>query len=226
MKVLIVDDHPIWRSAVERDLTGAGFEVVAAVGDGETAVRIAPAVRPDVALMDLQLPGQSGVATTAELVRADPELRVLMLSSSGEDADVLAAVKAGARGYLVKSASPAELVEAVRRTGDGEAVFSAGLAALVLGEYRRLKDEQLAAEPGQARTVPASGRQRYNAELTEREAEVLRLVAKGLTARQIADRLELSYRTVQNHVQNTLRKLQLHNKVELTRWAIDRGLSE
>jgi DNA-binding NarL/FixJ family response regulator len=218
MKVLIVDDHPIWRGAVERDLAGAGFEVVAAVGDGETAVRIAPAVRPEVALMDLQLPGLSGVETTAQLVRADPELRVLMLSSSGEDDDVLAAVKAGARGYLVKSASPSELIDAVRRTGAGEAVYSPGLAALVLGEYRRLQ--------GEHRANDQPGRQRYNAELTDREAEVLRLVAKGLTARQIAERLELSYRTVQNHVQNTLRKLQLHNKVELTRWAIDQGLSD
>ena len=223
MKVLIVDDHPIWRSAVERDLAGAGFEVVAAVADGETAVRIAPAVRPEVALMDLQLPGLSGVEATALLVRADPELRVLMLSSSGEDEDVLAAVKAGARGYLVKSASPAELVDAVRRTGAGEAVYSPGLAALVLGEYRRLQDERRQADRCRDEK-PA--RQRYNAELTDREAEVLRLVAKGLTARQIADRLELSYRTVQNHVQNTLRKLQLHNKVELTRWAIDQGMSE
>lgn len=212
-RVLIVDDHPIWRSAVERDLVAAGFEVVAAVGDGETAVRIAPAVRPDVALMDLQLPGLSGVAATAQLVQADPELRVLMLSSSGEDDDVLAAVKAGARGYLVKSAAPAELLDAVERTAAGQAVYSPGLAAMVLGEYRRLKDER-------------PTRQRYNAELTEREAEVLRMVAKGLTARQIAERLELSIRTVQNHVQNTLRKLQLHNKVELTRWAIDRGMSE
>ena len=212
IRVVLVDDHPIWRDAVERDLTRAGFAVAAAVADGETLLRVLGAVRPDVVLMDLQLPGMSGVEATAGVVAADPSVRVLMLSSSGEDADVLAAAKAGARGYLVKSASSAELVDAVARTAAGEAVFSPGLAALVLGEYRRL-----AAAPGPGDPVPA---------LTERETEVLRLVAKGLTAKQVADQLVVSHRTVQNHVQNTLRKLQLHNKVELTRWAIDQGLTD
>lgn len=213
-RVMLVDDHPIWRDAVERDLAAAGFEVVAAVADGESAVRVAPAVRPDVVLMDLQLPAMSGVEATAELVAQDPAVRVLMFSSSGEDADVLAAAKAGARGYLVKSASKAELLDAVRRTADGQAVFSPGLAALVLGEYRRLN-----AAPPRRDEPPVP-------ELTDRETEILRLVAKGLTARQIAERLVVSYRTVQNHTQNTLRKLQLHNKVELTRWAIEQGLTE
>jgi DNA-binding NarL/FixJ family response regulator len=209
VRVMIVDDHPIWRRAVERDLAEAGFEVVAAVGDGEAAVRIAPATRPDVVLMDLQLPAMTGVEATAHLVHADPSVRVLMLSTSGEDTDVLAAAKAGARGYLVKSAAVDELIDAVRRTAGGEAVFSPGLAALVLGEFRRMS------------TQPDDGLP----QLTSRETEILRLVAKGLTARQVAERLVLSHRTVQNHVQNTLRKLQLHNKVELTRWAIDRGLA-
>jgi DNA-binding NarL/FixJ family response regulator len=211
VRVMIVDDHPIWRDAVERDLVEAGYEVVAAVGDGAAAVRVAPAVRPDVVLMDLQLPVLGGVAATAGLVEADPAIRVLMLSASGEDADVLEAVKAGARGYLVKSAKRAELLDAVERTAAGQPVFSPGLAALVLGEYRRIADAP----------AEASGPR-----LTERETEILRLVAKGLTARQIAERLVVSHRTVQNHVQNTLTKLQLHNKVELTRWAIDRGLVE
>jgi len=210
--VLIVDDHPIWRDAVERDLRAAGFDVVAAVADGETALRLLPALRPDVVLMDLQLPGMSGVDATASIVAADSSVRVLVLSSSGEDVHVLSAAKAGARGYLVKSASSAELVDAVQRTADGQAVFSPGLAALVLGEYRRL-----AVAPAERDTAPA---------LTERETEVLRLVAKGLTARQIADELVVSHRTVQNHVQNTLRKLQLHNKVELARWAIEQGMTE
>jgi DNA-binding NarL/FixJ family response regulator len=207
-RLMIVDDHPIWRDAIERDLKLEGFDVVATVGDGETAVRIAPAVRPDVVLMDLQLPGLSGVQATGRLVAADPAIRVLMFSASGEDGDVLEAIKAGARGYIVKSAARADLVDAATRTALGEAVFSPGLAALVLGEYRRITTagEQVAPE------------------LTERETEILRLVAKGLTARQIADRFVLSTRTVQNHVQNTLRKLQLHNRVELTRWALDRGL--
>lgn len=209
-RIMLVDDHPIWRDAVERDLVAAGYQVVASVGDGETAVRLAPATRPDVVLMDLQLPVMTGVEATSQLVQLDPSMRVLMFSSSGEDGDVLAAVKAGARGYLVKSAPTAELLDAVARTAAGEAVFSPGLAALVLGEYRRVA------------TAPADAMP----QLTEREVEVLRMVAKGLTAREIADRLVISHRTVQNHVQNTLRKLQLHNKVELTRWAVEQHLTE
>lgn len=209
-KVLLVDDHPIWRDALERDLAAAGYDVVAALADAESAVRVAPAVRPDVVLLDLQLPGMSGVDAVAELVRIDASVRVLMFSSSGEDADVLAAVKAGARGYLVKSAGRDELLDAVARTAGGEAVFSPGLAALVLGEYRRIRRD----EPSPA------------AELTDREAEVLRHVSTGMSARQIAERLVVSHRTVQNHIQNTLRKLQLHNRVELTRWAIEQGLAD
>ena len=134
-----------------------------------------------------------------------------MLSASGEPQGVLDAVKAGATGYLVKSAAPAEFLDAVRRTAAGEPVFTPGLAGLVLGEYRRLA----AAPPDPDDDAPR---------LTERETEVLRLVAKGLSYKQIADRLGLSHRTVQNHVQNTLGKLQLHNRVELTRYAIERGL--
>jgi len=212
VRIMVVDDHPIWRDAVERDLTSAGFTVVAAVGAGEAAVRLAPATRPDVVLMDLQLPAMTGVEATAALVEIDSSVRVLMFSTSGEDADVLAAVKAGARGYLVKSASAPELLDAVRRTAAGQAVFSPGLAALVLGEYRRIATEPSDRNSG---LIP---------QLTDRETEVLRLVAKGLTARQVAERLVVSHRTVQNHTQNTLRKLQLHNKVELTRWAIEQGL--
>jgi DNA-binding NarL/FixJ family response regulator len=210
VRVMIVDDHPIWRDALERDLSGAGYEIVGAVGDGESAVRIAAAVRPDVVLMDLQLPGISGVQAASALVKQDPGIRILMFSASGEDGDVLAAVEVGARGYLVKSARTAELLEAVRRTAAGDATFSPGLAALVLGEYRRI-----------ARDEPTT-----TTVLTEREIEILRMVSTGLTARQIAERLVVSHRTVQNHIQNTLRKLQLHNRVELTRWAIERGLAE
>jgi DNA-binding NarL/FixJ family response regulator len=209
-RVVLVDDHPIWREALERDLVDAGFDVVGAFGDGEAAVRIAPAVHPDVVLMDLQLPGISGVEAAAAIVTADPSVRILMFSSSGEDEDVLAAMKSGARGYLVKSASRADLISAVTRTAAGEATFSPGLAALVLGEYRRI---------GRDEPSPA-------AVLTDRETEILRFVSTGMSARLIADRLVVSHRTVQNHIQNTLRKLQLHNRVELTRWAIEQGLTE
>jgi DNA-binding NarL/FixJ family response regulator len=207
---MVVDDHPLWREAVARDLAEAGFEVVATAGDGEQAVRIAPAARPDVVLVDLQLPGIDGAEVTRRLTSADQRPQVLVLSASGEHADVLQAVKAGATGYLVKSATRDELVDAVTRTADGEPVFTPGLAGLVLGEYRRMA--------GTAAPDDATPR------LTERETEVLRLVAKGLSYRQIAERLVVSHRTVQNHVQNTLGKLQLHNRVQLARYAIEQGL--
>jgi DNA-binding NarL/FixJ family response regulator len=206
---MVVDDHPMWREAVARDLGSAGFEVAASVGDGEQAVRVAGAVRPDVVVLDLQMPGISGVDAIHGLLTAHPAARILVLSASGEQQDVLEAIKAGAVGYLLKSAGRDEFLDAVRRTAAGEAVFTAGLAGLVLGEYRRL-----AAGPS-AGGAP---------QLTVRETEILRMVATGQSYRQIAQRLVLSHRTVQNHVQNTLNKLHLHNRVELMRYAIDHGL--
>jgi DNA-binding NarL/FixJ family response regulator len=218
LKVMVVDDHPMWRDAVARDLAESGFEVVATAGDGDQAVRRAKAAAPDVLVLDLNLPAKPGVQVCKELVAANPALRVLVLSASGEHADVLEAVKSGATGYLLKSASTDELLDAVRRTAVGDPVFTPGLAGLVLGEYRRLASEPASAAPG-----PDQPRA---PQLTERETEVLRLVAKGLSYKQIAERLVISHRTVQNHVQNTLGKLQLHNRVELVRYAIERGLDD
>jgi DNA-binding NarL/FixJ family response regulator len=211
---MVVDAHPMWREGVARDLTEGGFEVVATAGDGGEAVRRAPAARPDVVVLDLQLPVMSGVEVTRQLIGAGSGLRVLVLSASGEHADVLEAVKAGATGYLVKSASREELLDAVSRTALGEAVFTPGLAGLVLGEYRRLS------------TAPREPSGPEAPSLTARETEVLRLVAKGLSYKEIAERFTLSHRTVQNHVQNTLNKLQLHNRVELVRYAIEQGLAD
>jgi DNA-binding NarL/FixJ family response regulator len=207
---MVVDDHPMWREGVARDLTEAGYEVVAVAGDGAGAVRRPAASRPDVVVLDLHLPDLPGVAVIQGLLPFCA--RVLVLSASGEQQDVLDAVKAGATGYLVKSAGRAEFLAAVGRTAAGDAVFTPGLAGLVLGEYRRLAE----APRGNGEAVAPS--------LSDRETEVLRLVAKGLAYRQIAERLVLSHRTVQNHVQNTLRKLQLHNRVELARYAIEQGL--
>ena len=206
--VVVADDHPIWRDAVERDLAAAGLRVVGSAGDGDKAVRVCLATRPAVLVCDLQMPGRSGVDVTRAL--SGSPTRVLVLSASGESDDVLEAVKAGASGYLLKSAGAAELVDAVRRTAAGDAVFTAGLAGLLLGEYRRMA---AAPEPSGPR-------------LTPRETEVLRLVAKGLTSRQVAERLVLSHRTVENHVQNTLGKLALHNRAQLVRYAVEQGLAD
>jgi DNA-binding NarL/FixJ family response regulator len=211
-RVMVVDDHPMWRDAVERDLVAAGFEVVAVAADGHQALARFPAARPDVVVLDLQIPGPNGVEVTAQVLQQDPAARVLILSASGEQADVLEAVKAGATGYLVKSASREELLTAVRRVAAGDTVFTPGLAGLVLGEFRRMAEGPKAADPA--------------SELTERETEVLKMVAKGMSYKQIAERLVISHRTVQNHVQNTLRKLQMNNRVQLTRWAIEHGLDD
>lgn len=210
VRVMVVDDHPIWREAAARTLSEAGYSVVATAGNGAKALRVAAATRPDVVLLDLNLPDQPGAQVTRQLLAALPDVRVLILSASGERQDVLDAVTAGASGYLLKSAEPAELTAAVHSTAAGRAVFTPGLAGLVLGEYRRLARSEA--------PLPQAP------QLTERETEVLRLVAIGLTYPQIAQRLSLSPRTVQNHVQNTLSKLQLHNKAQLVRYALEHGV--
>jgi len=206
---MVVDDHPIWRDAVARDLEDSGFTVVATADGVAAAGRRAAVVKPGVVVMDMRLSDGSGVEATTQVLAVSPTSRVLVLSASDERDDVLEAVKDGATGYLVKSASKTELADAVRATGEGRAVFTPGLAGLVLGEHRRM-----AKTPG---ADPAAG-------LTERETEILRYVAKGLTAKQIAERLTLSHRTVENHVQATFRKLQVANRVEAARYAIEHGL--
>lgn len=221
LTVLVADDHPLWRDALVRDLEEAGFDVVGTASDGPSTVRRTRATTPEVLVLDLNLPHMRG----DEVCRAIGDLptRVLILSASGEETDVLAAVKAGASGYLVKSASPEEIREAVTATGAGEAVFTPGLAGLVLGEFREMSSR--------AKAVPEAGSSDATGpagvpELTDREVEILRYVAMGMTAKEIATDLVLSHRTVQNHVQNILGKLHLHNRVELTRFAISRGLDQ
>jgi len=209
-RVMLVDDHPMWIDALSDDLEAAGFRIVATAATGDEALRRARATRPDVLVMDLQIPDPDGATCTEILLQEFPAMHVLVISASGEREDVLRAIKAGAKGYLVKSATPDELVEGVRRTADGDAVFTPGLAGLVLGEFRRM----------------VSDAAKHNDEgpiLTTRETEVLRRVAKGMAYREIADELFVSHRTIQNHVQNVLRKLQLHNRVELTLYAIEQG---
>lgn len=212
IRVMVVDDHPMWRDAVERDLTQAGLDVVGVASNGKDALARFPAIQPDVVVLDLQIPAPNGIEVTAEVMRLDPSIRVLVLSASGESADVLAAVKAGATGYLVKSASREDLLDAVHRVAEGIPVFTPGLAGMVLGEFQR---------------SPQGGASDHvKSHLTDRETQVLKMVAHGMSYRQIAERLVLSHRTVQNHVQSTLRKLQMHNRVELTRYVIEHGLDD
>jgi len=164
---MVVDDHPIWRDAVARDLAEDGYSVVATADGVAAARRRAAVVHPDVVVMDMRLSDGDGARATAEVLAVSPSSRILVLSASDERDDVLEAVKAGATGYLVKSASKQELGDAVRATAEGRAVFTPGLAGLVLGEYRRIAQSGGTGPPGTS--VPS---------LTERETEILRHVAK------------------------------------------------
>jgi DNA-binding NarL/FixJ family response regulator len=211
IRVMVVDDHPVWRDGVRADLETAGVaEIVAEASDGGEAIEAARESMPEVVVMDLNLPTVSGVEATRQIVEESPHVRVLVLSASGEEADVLEAVKAGASGYLLKSSTGPEVVEAIRRVRGGEPVFTPSLAGLVLDEFRRVAGggEPTSSEP----------------RLTPRENEVLVLVAKGYAYKEIAERLFISVKTVQNHVQNILTKLQMRRRYELMRYAIQKGL--
>jgi DNA-binding NarL/FixJ family response regulator len=209
IRVLVADDHPVWRDGVRADLEGSGAAVVVAEArDGGEAIELAVEHMPDVVLMDLRMPSVSGVEAIRRIAELVPHARILVLSATGEEQDVLEAVKVGAAGYILKSETGGDIVDAVRRVHDGEPVFTSGLAGLVLSEFRRVAGGEGPGEPG----------------LTARENEILRLVAKGYTYREIAERLFISHKTVQNHVQNILTKLQLRKRYELMRYAIQKGL--
>jgi DNA-binding NarL/FixJ family response regulator len=208
IRVVVVDDHPVWRDGIRADIEASGIAtVVGEASDGGEAIELAHEHMPDVVLMDLGLPTVSGVDATQRIVEGTPHIKILIVSASGEEADVLEAVKVGAAGYILKSERGVDVVDAVRRVHAGEPVFTSGLASLVLSEFRRVATRD-AGEPG----------------LSPRENEVLLLVAKGYTYREIAEKLYISPKTVQNHVQNILTKLHLAKRYELMRYAIQKGL--
>lgn len=205
---MVVDDHPVWRDGIRGDLEASGVAtVVVEAGDGGEAIGLAREHTPDVILMDLRLRTVSGVDATRRIIEEAPHTKILVVSATGEEADVLEAVKVGAAGYILKSETGRDIVDAVRRIHAGEPVFTSGLAGLVLSEFRRVATKD-AGEPG----------------LSPRENEVLLLVAKGYTYGEIAQKLFISQKTVQNHVQNILTKLHLRKRYELMRYAIQKGL--
>ncbi|HEX5741640.1 MAG TPA: response regulator transcription factor [Pilimelia sp.] len=208
LRVYLVDDHAMFRAGVCAELA----DQVAVVGQAGTvaeAVAGIPAARPDVVLLDVHLPDGGGRAVLRALHGADPAVRFLALSVSDAAEDVIGVIRAGARGYVTKSISGPDLVAAVRRVADGDAVFSPRLAGFVLDAFAGNADP--AADPELDR-------------LTNREREVLRLLARGYAYKEIARELYISVKTVETHVSSVLRKLQMSNRYELSRWAADRRL--
>lgn len=203
LRVVVADDHAIWRSGVRSDL-GENFHVVGEAADAEEAIAEIRRHRPDLVLCDLNMPEGGGIRVARE---CGGDTTIVMLTVSEAERDLLDAVAAGAQGYLVKSTSAEELRHALWRAAHGEPVFSAPLAALVLGEFRRMAR---ASGPTEA--------------ISEREREVLQHVARGHSYREIGEELYISPKTVENHVRNILRKLHLNRRQELVRYAIEHGI--
>ena len=213
-RVFFVDDHGLFRTGVRSEL-GDQVEFAGEADDVEPAIALITERLPDVVLLDVHLPGGGGQAVVTAVKAAHPQVRFLALSASDAPEDVIAVIRAGARGYVTKTISGADLVDAVRRVAAGDAVFSPRLAGFVLDAF--------------AAAVPADqGSPSFDPELdqlTPREREVLRLIARGYTYKEIARELYISVKTVETHVSSVLRKLQLSTRHQLTRWAAERRLT-
>ncbi len=207
-RVVLVDDHRLFRSGVRAEL-GDGVDVVGEAADVESAVAVVRATRPDVVLLDVHLPGGGGRAVLLQLVPELPAVRFLALSVSDAAEDVIGVIRAGARGYVTKSITGPDLVAAIGRVAEGDAVFSPRLAGFVLDAF--------------STGEPPQGDEDLD-RLTQREREVMRLIARGYAYKEVAKQLFISVKTVETHVSAVLRKLQLSNRHELTRWATDRRL--
>jgi len=203
VRVVVADDHQIWRSGLRADL-GDAFAVIGEAGDADEAIAVIRREKPDLVVCDLHMPGGGGLKVAKE---CGEQTAIVMLTVSEAERDLLDAVAAGAQGYLVKSTPVDELRRALYQAAQGEPVFSPSLAALVLGEFRRMHKG-------------AGGTQA----LSEREREVLQLVARGHTYREIGEQLFIAEKTVENHVRNILNKLHLNRKQELVRYALEHGI--
>ncbi len=211
--VVIVDDHSLFRAGVRAELDGL-VEVLGDAATVEDAIRLVIEAEPDVVLLDVQMPGGGGVEVIRQVATRRPAQRFLALSVSDAAEDVIAIIRAGARGYVTKTISGAELADAVRRVAEGDAVFSPRLAGFVLDAFA-----------GAASLPPAEVDPELD-QLSPREREVLRHIARGYLYKEIALRLGISSKTVEAHVSAVLRKLQLSNRHELSRWAVERRLIE
>ena len=214
-RVFIVDDHGLFRAGVRSEI-GDHVEVIGEADDVQPAIAKIGELLPDVVLLDVHLPSGGGQAVVTSVKADHPEVKFLALSASDAPEDVIAAVRAGARGYVTKTISTGELVDAIRRVADGVAVFSPMLAGFVLDAFSTLPGAETAERPSFDPELD---------QLTSREREVLRLIARGYTYKEIARDLFISVKTVEHHVSSVLRKLQLSTRHQLTRWATERRLA-
>ncbi len=214
IKVLVVDDHALFRRGITSVLsTQENLMVVGEAVDGLEAIEKAQALTPDVILMDLNMPRCSGLEATQALQARMPEANILVLTVSDNEADLFAAIKFGAKGYILKNTEPDELVQAILHIAQGGVIISPPMAAKLLSEFRETGVQETAAPPGET-----------EAELSPREDEVLRLVAKGATNKQIAEALFISENTVKTHLRNIMEKLHLANRSQAAAYAVKRGL--
>ncbi len=207
IRVVIADDHDLYRRGMQVvvELDGTA-RVVGEASNGVDAVEVCTRVQPEVVLMDVRMPGVGGIEACRQIRESVPSARILMLTMSDDESDLFEAIKAGASGYLLKDLPGEEVASAIRRVHDGQAIIPPGMAATLLAEFTRLSQEP----------QPVTGSAPL---LTDREVEVLRLVARGMANREIADQLVISENTVKNHVRNILEKLHLHSRVEAAVYA-------
>jgi DNA-binding NarL/FixJ family response regulator len=211
LRVLVVDDHDLFRTGLRNLLEEEGVNVVGEAENGENAIRLAADLAPDVVIMDLNMPGAGGVETTRRLSSLAPLSRVVVLTISADDDDVMNAVMAGACGYLLKDSSIQELIAGIRAAAEGESLISPQIAAKVLQRLRAQSKDVDAAET-------------IRAELSDRELEVLKLIANGKDNAQIARELFISPKTVKNHISNILMKLQIENRIQAAVYAVRSGI--
>jgi DNA-binding NarL/FixJ family response regulator len=210
LRVMLVDDHDLFRTGLRNLLEEQGVQIVAEASDGAAALALVTEFAPDVVVMDLNMPGMNGIEATREITRLAPLTRVVVLTISDQDEDVMDAIFAGACGYLLKDSSIQDLMQGIRAASIGEALISPHIAAKVL---QRVRATGIQTEAG----VPKP-------ELSDRENEVLRLIANGKDNAQIAQDLHISPKTVKNHISNILMKLQIENRIQAAVYAVRRGL--
>lgn len=214
LKLMIADDHKLFREGLKALLAVTeDIEIIGEAEDGNTAVRTCRELQPDIILMDIDMPGLSGIRATQQILEERPQTGIIMLTMLEDDASIFNAMRAGARGYLLKGADPAEVLSVIRAVADGQALFGPAIAARVLSYFR-----ELGVRPVSTQTSTSFP------ELTERELEILRLISQGLNNQEIARKLVLSPKTVRNHITNIFSKLQVADRAQAIVRAREAGL--